>query len=366
MKTSGRGDSPRSIQERKGLAPRSRWYKWIGSILFPVASLALLLVLGFTAEDVHLAWTALLRVSPRYVAVVAACWCAYVGIRALALVVFCRFQGCSLKVGGALHVTLIGLFYSGITPAATGGQPMQVYELAKRGVHASAGASAVAVETAGFQFMLVILATCFWLAFRGAIGATISVAKWVLIGGFALNFVWTVFLALVLARGAWVARPVEWTIRLLGRARLLRSPQRSIERLREYVAEYESISEQMFRRPALIIVCALMSGAQVTAYMSMVYFIYRGFGWSAAPYGVVTGIQMLLYLVASMVPTPGATGAQEGSFYVFLGKVFPESSVFPAMLVWRFFTYYLMLLAGALTLLAGMVRLRVRRAEPAD
>ncbi|MDR1600362.1 MAG: flippase-like domain-containing protein [Oscillospiraceae bacterium] len=344
----------------------SRWYRWIGSILFPVASLALLVVLGFTAEDVHLAWNALLRVSPRYLAAAACCWCLYVGIRALALVVFCRFQGCSLKYGGALYVTFIGLFYSGITPAATGGQPMQVYELTKRGAHASVGTSAVAVETAGFQFLLVILATCFWLACQGTISATISVAKWVLIGGFALNLVWTVFLAIVLAKGAWIARPVEWTLRMLGRARLLRNPEHRVDRFREYVAEYEAISDQMFKRPTLMILCALMSGAQVLAYMSMVYFIYRGFGWSAAPYGVVTGIQMLLYLVASMVPTPGATGAQEGSFYVFLGKVFPESSVFPAMLVWRFFTYYLMLIAGAATLLAGMVRMRGRRAASTD
>ncbi|GHU69570.1 phosphatidylglycerol lysyltransferase [Clostridia bacterium] len=332
--------------------------KWIGSILFPVASLAVLMVLGFTAEDVHEAWNALLNVSPLWLAAVAGCWCLYVGARALALVVYCKFQGCGLKMSGALYVTLIGLFYSGVTPAATGGQPMQVYELTKRNVNPSVGTSAVAVETAGFQFLLVILATCFWLPNRNVIASSLTVARWVLIVGFALNFVWTVFLILVLIKGAWVAKPVVWIIRMLGRAHLLPSPERKVESLNRYVADYESISAELFKRPALMVSCSLLSGIQVTAYMSMVYFLYRGFGWSHTSYGVVVGIQMLMYLCASMVPTPGATGAQEGSFYVFLGRVFPESSVFPAMLVWRFFTYYLMLIAGAVALFVGMLNTR--------
>ncbi|MDR1263152.1 MAG: flippase-like domain-containing protein [Oscillospiraceae bacterium] len=342
---------------------KASWARRIGSILFPVASLALLLVLGFTATDVHLAWNALLHVEQGFLLATVGCWCAYVGFRALGLVVFCKFQGCGLGLGGALYVTFIGLFYSGITPAATGGQPMQVYEMNKRGVHASIGTSAVAFETAGFQFLLVALATVLWVWNRHTIGETVSVAKWVLIGGFAMNLVWTVFLGLVLVKGALVARPVEWTLRMLGRAHLLRNPDGKVAGLRKYVAEYESILTDMFKRPALIISCTALSAMQVIAYMSMVYFIYRGFGWVGMPYGVIVDIQMLLYLVASMVPTPGATGAQEGSFYVFLGKVFPESSVFPAMLVWRFFTYYLMLIVGAITLLSGIVRMK-RRAKP--
>ncbi|GHU69670.1 hypothetical protein AGMMS49992_00740 [Clostridia bacterium] len=337
---------------------KSSWAKWIISILFPVASLAFLLVLGFTAEDVHQAWNALLNVRRGFVFAVAACWCGYISLRALALVIYCRCQGHHLSMIGALRVTLVGLFYAGITPAATGGQPMQVYELTKRSIPASVGTSAVAVETAGFQFLLVLLTTGMWVVHGRTAMSLLTLTRWVLTVGLLLNLVWTGFLVLVLAKGTWIAKPVEAILRFLGRIRVLRNPDRNVEGLRKYVGEYEQIAQQLFKRPALMIASAALSCGQVLCYMSMVYFVYRGFGWSTVSYGVIVTIQMLMYLCASMIPTPGASGAQEGSFYLFLGKIFPESSVFPAMLVWRFFTYYLTLLAGALTLLIGMLRTR--------
>jgi uncharacterized membrane protein YbhN (UPF0104 family) len=62
-----------------------------------------------------------------------------------------------------------------------------------------------------------------------------------------------------------------------------------------------------------------------------------------------------MHLSASIAPTPGASGAQEGAFYLFFRWIFPERSLFPALLVWRFFTYYFMLLVGAVTIAFGVL-----------
>ena len=56
---------------------------------------------------------------------------------------------------------------------------------------------------------------------------------------------------------------------------------------------------------------------------------------------------VLLYIGASYTPLPGASGAQEGGFAVLFRGIFPDAQLFVALLIWRFSTYYLSILAGA-------------------
>ena len=64
-------------------------------------------------------------------------------------------------------------------------------------------------------------------------------------------------------------------------------------------------------------------------------------------------IATLLFISASYTPLPGASGAQEGGFVVFYNGIFPSGTIFSALLLWRFFTYYTMLLIGFILSLIG-------------
>ena len=51
-------------------------------------------------------------------------------------------------------------------------------------------------------------------------------------------------------------------------------------------------------------------------------------------------------LSASFFPLPGGTGASELSFTVLFGQLFSGGTLFWAMLIWRFFTYYMYIIQG--------------------
>ena len=58
----------------------------------------------------------------------------------------------------------------------------------------------------------------------------------------------------------------------------------------------------------------------------------------------------LLFTSAGYTPLPGASGAQEGFFSLFFSPMCPSAGViFPALLLWRFFTYYITLIVGGIT-----------------
>ena len=67
-------------------------------------------------------------------------------------------------------------------------------------------------------------------------------------------------------------------------------------------------------------------------------------------------MQTMLYIAASITPLPGASGAQEGGFYLFFGAYFPQNIIFAAMFVWRFVTYYLSIICGFIGVLIDSAR----------
>jgi uncharacterized membrane protein YbhN (UPF0104 family) len=60
-------------------------------------------------------------------------------------------------------------------------------------------------------------------------------------------------------------------------------------------------------------------------------------------------IESFLFLAVSFFPLPGAAGASEGGFLLFFGPpLYPDTAITAvAMLIWRFLTYYLLLIVGS-------------------
>jgi uncharacterized protein (TIRG00374 family) len=100
------------------------------------------------------------------------------------------------------------------------------------------------------------------------------------------------------------------------------------------------------RHPWQFLTIFLMSLIESVALQSVVYFVYRGFGLNQHSYLTILTIQFLLYIVASSTPLPGDSGAQEGGFYFFFEKFFPQGTIFAALILWRSITFYLQIFSG--------------------
>lgn len=68
--------------------------------------------------------------------------------------------------------------------------------------------------------------------------------------------------------------------------------------------------------------------------------------------------QWMIDLVMTATPTPGAIGGAEGAFYFIFKSILPKSQIGLIMTVWRFFSYYLLLLLAAIFL--NMVKIKSR------
>ena len=59
------------------------------------------------------------------------------------------------------------------------------------------------------------------------------------------------------------------------------------------------------------------------------------------------GICSFVYMITAFVPIPGASGGSEGVYYMLFSPILGSVGTPTSMLIWRFMTYYLGLILGA-------------------
>lgn len=85
----------------------------------------------------------------------------------------------------------------------------------------------------------------------------------------------------------------------------------------------------------------------------MLPVLARGLGVGADPVTLVSS-QFVLTLALPFIPVPGASGAMELAMAAMYNGLMPKAVLGLFILCWRLFTYYLLLILGAVTALGSL------------
>lgn len=310
-------------------------------------TLGLVLYLSAKGGDMGEAWREMRSADWRWLLAAFGFWIVFMVFEALALHVFFLQQKVRIKYRHTFLVALIGAFYSSVTPAATGGQPMQVFALKKRGVATGVSSSGLAVKFFCFQTALLSLGGILWICNPEVVRVCIDQGKWVVITGYLLNGL-SVAAVILLAINKNIVRGIITLAIKLGKLlHLVKDEARTASKADAAMNDFHASVDMLTHHPLQLLKLYFICCIQVLGLMSIAYCVYRSMGLSAYSYFDILTLQFLLYIAASFTPLPGASGAQEGGFALFFGHVFSQGmQLTAALLLWRFFTYYLTLIVG--------------------
>lgn len=329
--------------------------KWIGAVVI-AAVLGLSLWIVFSATDPQTLADTLAALKPEWLLGALGCWLGFLFFDAVGYWLYYRRHGHPVRLRYNLYVVLMGAFYSGITPGSSGGQPVQAYYLKKAGVPLDVGTSGLSVRFVLGQLSSVLIVPVVWIVHREFINVQLYGVRWLCWLG------WGIHLATVaLIAGATFFRPaVQWLadrlVRLGAKLRLVRDPASATEKLHTALEGYHENLIKTVKRPGELLTQLLLSAISVASLMSVAVCVYYAFGLGDTPWQQLLALAYLLYMSAGFNPLPGASGAQEGGFVFFYRGIYPGGQVGLAMLVWRLFSYYISLLAGAAALAAAEIK----------
>lgn len=247
----------------------------------------------------------------------------------------------------AIKVGLIGLYYSALTPSSTGGQPMQVVYMRRNKIPVGTSTCIVCVK-----FVIYELSLCaIYIAGMCVRGVDYYLhhneAFWLAVLGFVLNLAAVIFIILTIVNKKLALKMGRGVISLLSKIRIVKDKEQSLEHFQNTIDDYHTAAAYISKYKLRAFGSFIISVINLSFLFVIPYLIYLSFGYSAHGIIDIFTMEAMLFLAVSFFPLPGAAGASEGGFLLFFGPFFGTVTAV-AMLIWRFLTYYMMLIVGSL------------------
>lgn len=265
----------------------------------------------------------------------------------------------------ATKVSLLGRYYDNITPLATGGQPFQIYYLAKKDIPAGVASAIPLIRyfvlmIAMFIFSIALVAFNSWvlLGIDPAAATSIHVLAYI---GITFNIALPFIFLTISLWPKFGKKFISLILKLLRKLKLIKDYQKSYYKTLKTVNEYRNSLKLMIKKKFHLLALIIISVGEFFLLGSIPYFLCVGFG------GIDPGTDSWLSIVtlyafvmnaSAILPTPGNAGGAELSFALVFAGVngISSGSIFWIVLFWRIITYYSYILVGLIIVFIDFFR----------
>ncbi len=361
---------------------RRKW--WIKTILLLVliaASIALLF--GITdliaGESMHSLQRMVSNISWNYFALLIGVVLLYILLESAKYSYLLKISTGKFRFRNSVKVMFLGKYYDGITPLGTGGQPFQIYYLHKKDIPAGVATAVPLVKYIVSTIVVCLVAAVFFGIAPAVLpvgwgSTTLLVIAWLSMLGNLLIPVAMLLASLFPRAGK------KFTVKLVGLLNRMHLVKHKYPTMRKYIYEideYRASLKAIIRRWWLILPLVVICILDVFVSFSLPFFVMLALArYIVVPTTAMFFEMLLLSLIAfysaSLVPTPGNSGALETTTSIIFATVLVKyTGLSPLIgwivLVWRLFSYYLYILSGIginiFEIIRGAVRRRAKRGD---
>ena len=242
----------------------------------------------------------------------------------------------------SLKCTAIGQFFSVVTPAASGSQPMQLYCLKRQNVDTGVASSIIIQKFLVYQSTItlysLVAVICNFDIFNGKNSELmIMLAS---LGFFSHAFVISLMYFLSFNQKV-TSKLMKSIYSLLSKIKIIKNLEEKLKDLEVKLKNFYDANIYLYKNKKSLFKVAIATVIQLTLSFVVSYTIYRAFNFNSVnAFDMITG-QAFITMVSSFMPLPAGAGAAEGSFYVFFETFFTPNTIKSAILIWRIISYLL-------------------------
>lgn len=244
------------------------------------------------------------------------------------------------------RVVMLGKYYDNVTPAAVGGQPFQIYYMYKNTnlPHGKAAAiPIVGMITTQIGF-LAIAVVCFLIYGIAREQAALMLMAWL---GLLFYAFWPAMVAGIIYFPKQTVKFLGFLVKILAKIHIVKNYDTALAKVEKEVMDYAKATKVIFKKPKMFTKQFVLSVIYNSFVSIIPFFVLTAFGGNTGFFECFI-ITVAVTSAVYFVPTPGNSGAAEGTFYLVFSAL-STGYVFWAMLVWRFFSYYIYIILGLLT-----------------
>ncbi len=245
-----------------------------------------------------------------------------------------------------ISYSFIGFFFSGITPSATGGQPMQLYYMRRDGNALSASSVVLMTVAVVYKFVLVLVGMGILLFWRQPLRSYLQGYMGLYFLGLFLNVLLVVVLLMVMFSPGIIRHCFCQIETIMTSLRLWKETSARREKVELFLSGYRETVAFLRENKHLIGVTIVGTFVQRCSVFVLTAVVYRGLGLSGTAVLDVVLVQAAVYIAVDMLPIPGAQGITEAMYRSVFRDIFVGNTLVVSVCITRGISFYLVMLMG--------------------
>lgn len=245
-----------------------------------------------------------------------------------------------------IQYSFIGFFYSGITPSATGGQPVQLYYMNKDGNRGSDSTVVLMTVAVAYKFVLVVMGLGILLFWLNPLRQELGNYFLLYLLGLALNVILVILILGVMLFPKVILKAALLFEGLFIRLKIWKPSDKREEKINAFIDSYQQAVAWLKGHKGSLLVVLFVTFLQRCSVFVLTYMVYLGFGLEGSSAMKVILLQAAVYIAVDMLPLPGAQGITELMYQTVFVHVFTGAYLIPSMLVSRGINFYFLLIVS--------------------
>lgn len=278
----------------------------------------------------------------------------YVGLEGVCIKIVMESLEEPAPIFNCIKYAFIGFYFSGVTPSASGGQPVQIYCMGRDRFSLSKSVLCLLVISSVYQISMLFYGLGFYAFFRTLFDQTVKKIGWLLLLGGGLNVLFVCVVLFMMFQPKSVEYAVMWVLHRLGKMKCAeRRAARWEDRAHRLLSDYAAGAAHIRENKKMVAALFGITFIRLTILYLMPWFVSLAFGLKGNSAFHMIGLQAILTLSVSSLPFPGSVGVSEAVSLLVFGMMFSSALLLPAVLLLRGINFYGVLVAAGLVTVAA-------------
>lgn len=262
------------------------------------------------------------------------------------------------------HGTVYGaadVYFSAITPSATGGQPVCAWFMVRDGIPAATATVTLLITLVMYTLALLLSGIVTMVFFFPVFAAFTPLAKTMILLGSTVLLALGIFFLMLLVKPAILHRICGAFLTFLEKIHLMRGAKRLREKLAGVMEEYALCSKMLLGKGHVMAESFFWNLCQRLSYFLVTFLLFMAVGKGSAMALKATSVQCLACVGSNCIPIPGAMGAADYMLLDGFSQLLSHENAVTMEMLCRGVAFYCSVSVGLVIVIIGYFAGRKRK-----
>ena len=306
-------------------------------------------------------WQDIKEASPIWLVPAALCMLGYIFFEGRSLVLILRTLGYPAKKRRGFLYASADIYFSSMTPSATGGQPASAYFMHKDGVSAVAVTVSLILNLTMYTLAIITLGIISLIFFPWIfIEFSLPCQIMILIGIFAMVML-SVFFIILLKRQSILLKLGNLIVTVMHKLHFKKPAEKFKVKLDTMIENYNECVVTLAGKKKLLVKTYFLNLLQRMSQILVTVFCYYAMHGNIIDGLKIFIIQTYVVMGSNFIPVPGAVGISEFLMYFGYTMILSEEAAYSLAILGRGISFYTCSIISIITVILGYIMIRIKK-----